>query len=185
MKWKKNIPNMLSAFRLILVPVFIAVYFSGLDHARFFASCVYGLASITDFLDGHIARKYDLITNLGRVLDPLGDKMMTLSVIICITIDRLIPLWVICVVAFKEMLMGVGGLIIHKKACADIPSSNYIGKASTVIFFVVCVILMLFYDVLPGGLSFGLIAFAVAITLVALGGYVVTFMNVMRKAKDE
>ena len=87
---RKNVPNILSAFRIALVPVFVAAYFLDGGKVKVFAAAVYALATLTDFLDGFIARKYNLITNLGRVLDPIGDKLMTLAVVSCITIDRII-----------------------------------------------------------------------------------------------
>ena len=129
-----NLPNMLSIFRLCLVPGFIIVYFSGLQQARLLAVCIYALATFTDFLDGYIARRFNLITNLGKVLDPLGDKMFTFSVLACITIDSIIPVWVLLIFMVKEAMMGLGGLIIHRRARVEIPPSNYFGKTATVLF---------------------------------------------------
>ena len=110
-----NVPNALSVFRLVLVPVFIIVYFSELNAAHAYAAGVYLLAAATDYFDGMIARKYKLVTKLGRILDPLGDKIMTFAVLLCITIDKIIPVWAVVVFFLKECLMGIGGLLIYKK----------------------------------------------------------------------
>lgn len=177
-----NTPNILSLFRLCLVPVFIIVYFSGVENASFYAACVYALALFTDFLDGYIARRFNLITNLGKVLDPLGDKMITFSVLACITIDRIIPGWVILIFALKEIMMGLGGLLIHRKAKVEIPPSNIIGKSATVIFFVVCVALMVF-DI-PETISLVLICAALIISIVAFISYILSFKKIMTERKS-
>ena len=106
-----NLPNILSIFRMCLVPVFIAVFFSGHEYAHPIAACVYALAGITDVLDGIIARKFDLITKLGKVLDPLADKMMTITVFVCITSIGLIPWWTIALLFAKDALLMFEGLI--------------------------------------------------------------------------
>lgn len=174
-----NIPNILSLFRLALVPAFIIVYFSQLAYSTIYAALIYALACFTDVLDGYIARKYHLTTNLGKILDPLGDKMMTLTVLVCIAVDKLIPLWVIVVFTLKELLMGLGGLILHKKM-SELPSSNFLGKAATVIFFLVCTALMLFNNISQemAGMMIGI---AVGVMLIAFGGYLITFTKLVKK----
>ena len=181
---RKNVPNILSAFRIVLVPVFVAAYFLDGGKVKVFAAVVYALATVTDFLDGFIARKYNLITNLGRVLDPIGDKLMTLAVLSCITIDRIIPMWVLMVMLVKEFLMMVGGTVIHRVARMDIPPSNYIGKTATVVFFIVCLTLMLFRGI-PRRVARIMIFIALALTLMALGSYVMTFTATMKRAKEQ
>ena len=177
-----NTPNILSIIRLCLVPVFVTVYFSRLPNAALLAVLIYALATFTDYLDGHLARKYNLITNLGKVLDPLGDKMLTTAVLFCLTIDDVIPIWIVLIVAAKELLMGIGGLVIHRKAKVEIPPSNYIGKTATVLFFVVCVILMLFK--VGRTLSLILICTAVAVSLAAFVSYLKRFAGIMKKEEQ-
>lgn len=179
----KNVPNILSSFRIALVPAFIAVYFCGAENARWYAAGVYALAAITDILDGIIARKFNATSNLGRILDPLGDKLMTFSVLLCITIDKIIPLWAVTLFFLKELAMLSGGLIIGRIKKVDMPASNFMGKASTVVFFVVCVVLMLF-DI-EKQIADMMIAIAIVITFMALGGYVITFTSVMKNAAKQ
>lgn len=174
-----NTPNILSIFRLCLVPVFVLVYFSGLEHSKLYSVLIYVLATITDFLDGYIARKYGLITNLGKVLDPLGDKMITFSVIACIAIDGIIPIWIVFLFAAKELLMGIGGLVIHRKAKAEIPPSNMIGKTATVLFFLVCVILMLF-DNVPWTVAIVMMSAALLVSCTALVSYSFSYIRIMK-----
>lgn len=174
-----NTPNILSLIRLCLVPAFVTVYFSGLPSAHLLAVLIYALATFTDFLDGYIARKYNLITNLGKVLDPLGDKMLTTAVLICLNIDKVIPGWLVLIIVAKELLMGVGGLIIHRGAKVEIPPSNYIGKTATVLFFVVCVTLILFD--LSRTVSLILVGLAVLVSLAAFVSYLHRFAGIMKK----
>ena len=164
-----NTPNILSLLRLCMVPVYVIVYFSRLEYARVLAAVVYALATLTDVLDGHIARKHNLITNLGKVLDPLGDKMLTVAVLARLAIG-------------KEAMMGIGGLVIHRRAKVEIPPSNYIGKSATALFFVICVILMVFD---PGKtVSVILISFAVFVSLVAFAHYLRNFIGIMKTSKE-
>ena len=175
----KIVPNALSIFRICLVPVFIVVYFSTGRDSKLYPAFIYALASFSDFLDGYFARRYNASSNLGKVLDPLGDKLMTVSVLVCITIDGTIEFWAVLIVIVKEMLMAIGGFIMHKVAHADIPPSNLLGKTSTVVFFLVCVTLMLFQNI-PGSAAIALISFAIALTLVALAGYLRKYITVMK-----
>ena len=118
------------------------------------------------------------------MLDPIGDKLMTLAVVSCITIDRIIPVWAIMVMVIKEFLMMIGGAVIHRVGRMDIPPSNYIGKTATVVFFIVCLTLMLFRGI-PHRVAKIMIFIALALTLMALGSYVMTFTATMKKAKEQ
>ena len=178
-----NLPNYLSLFRLCLVPVFVLVYFSGARHANLFAALVFAIAAFSDFLDGHIARKYGLTTTLGKILDPLGDKLMTFAVLICITIDQVIPLWALLVFFTKELLMALGGLVLYKRI-SDMPPSNYFGKCSTVVFFAVCVILMIFTGIPPVWATV-MISIAIAVMIVAFISYLLSFIAILRGRKEE
>ena len=178
----KFVPNILSIFRICLVPIFVVVYFSDENDHNLYAVLIYALAAFSDFLDGFIARRYKVSSNLGKVLDPLGDKLMTIAVMVCITIDGLIPLWAVLLAALKELMMGAGGIVLHKKAQAEIPASNIIGKASTVVFFLVCVTLMLFRDIPDWG-SVTLISLAIGLTFIALVSYLIKYIKIMKSTE--
>jgi CDP-diacylglycerol--glycerol-3-phosphate 3-phosphatidyltransferase len=180
----KNVPNALSLFRIALVPVFVIAYFSVKNEIKYAAALIYALASLTDFLDGYIARKMKVTSRLGKILDPVGDKLMTVAVLACITVDGIIPLFALTVVTVKEVLMGIGGLILHRRTHGDIPPSNILGKISTVAFFVVSVALILFTDIPPGIASL-MMSVAVALTLMALGGYILTFIGSVSKTSTK
>ena len=179
----KIVPNIISVFRICLVPIFIAVYFTDKHDIKTYAILVYAVAALSDFLDGFLARKFKVASNLGKLLDPLGDKVMTFAVILCITIDGLLPVWAVIVVGVKEILMAIGGFVVHKVAHVELPPSNLIGKISTVVFFMVCVSVMLF-DI-PGGISAMMISGAIVLTLLAFASYIRTYALVMRDRKKE
>ena len=99
-----NIPNMLSILRLFLVPVFILVFLFEGDQ-KTIAAIVFIIASITDVLDGYIARKYNMSTKTGQLLDPLADKLMQIAVVVSLLCAKMVPLWFVLVLASKELLM--------------------------------------------------------------------------------
>jgi len=173
-----NIPNALSLLRLCLVPVFAWVFFLPDPNAHRWAALIYALAFATDVADGYIARKYDLITKLGRVLDPLADKLMTFTVIVCICLVEVIPKWAVVVFFCKELAMALGGLLMYRRV-KDVQPSNWLGKASTGVFFVVLAALVLFP--IPKPWSTVLITLALALTLAALVRYAADFLKLMRK----
>jgi len=161
------------------VPVFVVVYFSDDTDRKYYAVLVYAIAAFSDFLDGFFARRFEASSNLGKLLDPLGDKLMTFAVMVCITIDRPILLWAALAFFVKEVLLGIGGLLLHKKAHAELIKSNILGKATTVVFFVVFVVLMLFQRI-PDSAATVMVSIAIGLTFLALISYVKIYISLMR-----
>ena len=179
----KVVPNILSVFRICLVPVFVILYFTDDNEIKYYAILVFIIAGLSDILDGYIARRYDAQSKIGKVLDPLGDKLMTFTVLICITITNFsnyIFLGTVIIFFIKEILMGIGGLIIHKKAHVEIPPANFIGKISTVVFFVVCAALMLFRTHLSTLVSALMLIAAMCLSLIALFVYLNSYIKIMK-----
>ena len=177
-----NVPNSLSLFRLLLVPVFVIVFFLGGDNAYIYAALVYVLAEVTDCLDGYIARKFHKITRLGRVLDPLADKLMAFTVLVCIVIESRVPVWAALLFFIKEVLMGVGAIVMYKKI-DDVMPSNMPGKVANVVFFSTCVILM-FDSTISKSTATIMISVALAVTYYAFFNYLVQFIATAKKHKD-
>ena len=124
-----NVPNALTMLRLALVPVFIVVYMTG---HPYWALAVYVLASLTDALDGYLARSRNQITGFGKLMDPLADKLMVISALVCHHLNGVIPLSAIVIVAVKECIMIVGGLCLLNRGL--VVYSNIVGKTATVFF---------------------------------------------------
>lgn len=132
-----NIPNVLTVMRLILVPLFLVVVFSNIPNAIWIALLIFLIAGLTDVLDGHLARKYHMVTKQGSVLDPLADKLMSIAVLFSITMKNFIPVWVLSTLVIKETLLILGGIILYKRG-KYLPARPY-GKAATVSMYIAVV----------------------------------------------
>ena len=138
-----NIPNLLSIFRILLVPAFAAAFFRGGENSHLWSTGIFLLAGLTDVVDGYIARRFGQITMLGRFLDPLADKLMVMTALVCCTIGGVIPLWAVLLFAGKECAQGLCGLVLFKKM-RDVPPSNILGKAGTVLFYLTIALTLVF-----------------------------------------
>ena len=157
----KNVPNILSIFRLLLVPVIVCLF---LTHRIVPAVCVFVFAGLTDVADGYIARRYQCTSVLGRVLDPLADKTVQLSALICLWHESLIPWWMPAVYLLKEILTVLGAVFIFRKN-KHVVSSNVFGKAATVIVFAAVTVIALFGRRI-GEIGVGLICLGAALYFV-------------------
>jgi len=166
-----NVPNALTLLRLFLIPVFILVFFSGSEHNLMYSISIFLIAGFTDVLDGYIARKYNLITKWGIVVDPLADKLMLTTVLTCLVIDKYIPLWILIVVAAKEASMIIAGMILYKKNTV-IPS-NVFGKVSTFLFYV-SIFTLAFINSIWGDI---LLYIAVASAIIAFINYFIIYYS--------
>lgn len=139
---KLGIPNWLSILRLILIPVFIIVFFQPSPNAGVIAAIILAISGITDILDGIIARHFNLITDLGKILDPLADKMTQATVCICLVIAQAAPWWLFAVLV-AELLMIVGGAKLLKNG-QKITGSKWYGKLGTAIFYALMLSIIVF-----------------------------------------
>jgi CDP-diacylglycerol--glycerol-3-phosphate 3-phosphatidyltransferase len=140
-----NIPNVLTMLRLILVPVFALLFIQGHRKA---ALVVFIVASLTDLLDGFLARKLNQITDFGKLFDPLADKLMVVTAMVCQAIAGVFPWAAIIVVGAKELVMLLGGLFMLSKNV--VVYSNYFGKTAQV-FFIASLLLSFFHPSLAAG----------------------------------
>ena len=176
--WKWNIPNTLSLVRILLIPVFLVLYLSD-SVAQEWAFLTLLVSGITDMLDGVIARKFNQITDCGKLLDPLSDKLTQVAVVVALTTryTELLPLTILCFV--KELCQGVGGVILLKKGSA-VRGSKWFGKMSTVVFYICMLILVLWSDDLYA-LRWVLIGVAGASMLMAFLGYLQMFIAISQE----
>ncbi len=168
----KNVPNVLTIIRMVLIPVFVYVFFSDMENSRYWALAVYALASFTDLVDGYIARKFDVVTDVGKVLDPLADKLMLLTVLVCLFLAGDVPSIILAIVLFKEGFMITIGLILYHKKNRIVVPANYYGKSATVLFTVSIVLVFLF----PGNANvMYLMYISIALKFIALFKYYFTY----------
>ena len=130
----KQVPNALTMLRFILIP-FILISLINDDYLSTFILLT--LSGLTDVLDGTIARKFNLITNFGKLVDPLADKLTQLTVLTTLAIKGIIPLWMIIVLVIKESVMIAGASFLYGKEL--VVSSKWYGKLATVLFYIAMV----------------------------------------------
>lgn len=137
----KYVPNILTVIRFFLIP--FTVYY--LVNDQFILAIVFLIASgLTDVLDGAIARKFNFITNFGKLIDPLADKITQLSLLGTLVMKNIIPLWILVIVLVKEAAMVAGAAFLYGKEL--VVSSKWYGKAATVLFYIAIFISMVFRD---------------------------------------
>lgn len=130
----KHVPNTLTILRFILIP-FILV---SLVKNNYMLTFIFLTASgLTDILDGYIARKFDLITNFGKLVDPLADKCTQITVLTTLALKGIIPVWIIIILFLKEFIMISGASFLYGKEL--VVSSKWYGKLSTVLFYIAIV----------------------------------------------
>ena len=175
--WKWNVPNALSLLRIALVPVFMGLYFAHMD---VWAFAVLLLSGLTDAVDGFIARRFNQITDCGKLLDPISDKLTQVAVVISLA-TRYLQLWPLAALCFiKETCQAIGGAIMLKRNC-EVRGSKWFGKVSTVVFYGSMLALVLF--TLPNWAVWLLIGLAGSCMLVAFVGYLRIFIEVSREGK--
>ncbi|MBU1087445.1 MAG: CDP-diacylglycerol--glycerol-3-phosphate 3-phosphatidyltransferase [Candidatus Omnitrophica bacterium] len=125
-----NLPNKLTVTRIILSFIFIIFIFSQGFLAKTLAFAVFLIASLTDFFDGYIARKYNLITDLGKLLDPIADKILVLAAFSAFVYMRIIPVWMLVIIIFRELLITGIRLVLARKG--KVIAASIWGKYKTV-----------------------------------------------------
>ena len=142
---KMNLANKLTLFRVILVPFFIAaLMLPYIPFGSTFALVIFALASITDMLDGKVARKYNMITDLGKFLDPLADKVLVAAALICFTELGFAPAWAVWLIMAREFMVSGIRLVAAGSKQKLVIAANIWGKLKTASTMVaICIILIL------------------------------------------
>lgn len=136
-----GIPNWLSVLRFVLIPVFVIVFFS-YPHAGFWAALILGVSGITDVLDGIIARRFHMTTDLGKILDPFADKLTQATVCVCLVIGQIAPWWLFIIFVAELLMIVAGARMIHTGKV--LASAKWFGKLGTVVFYIVMVSIIVF-----------------------------------------
>jgi len=178
-----NIPNILTIIRLCLMPVFLVVYFLPIEDARMWAMGVLLVSFVTDMLDGFIARTFNQITNLGKILDPIADKLMQITVLICLAIFNKSLIWIVVFVFIKDAILGIGAIYMYKRGI--IGAANWFGKISCFVSLVSTLVLIFPFSQPLSQNSVMMLAIAIAfVNACALVSYSVRFYKTaFRKPK--
>ena len=167
-----NTPNKLTVARMILVPFLVVFLLTGWggEANRWICLAIFVAASVTDWFDGHLARKYNLITNFGKFMDPLADKLLVCSAMICmIEVDKL-PAWVVIIIIGREFIISGFRLIAAENGI--VIAANYWGKFKTVSQMIMIILLMLDFGGVFAVLTQIFIWLSVALTIISLLTYI-------------
>lgn len=177
-----NLPNKLTVLRVILIPFFVAFLLlsPGNDTFKWVALAIFVIASLTDMADGKIARKYNLITDFGKFMDPLADKLLVCSAMICLIDLGKIPSWIVVIIIAREFI--ISGFRLVAADNGRVIAASYWGKFKTT-FQMIMVILMIaglgdvipYYDLVTQIIMW----IALALTIISLVDYIVKNKDVM------
>ena len=178
-----NLPNKLTILRMIMIVPFVIVMLAGsvIPAGKWIALALFIVASLTDFVDGYLARKYNLVTNFGKFLDPLADKLLVCAAMICLVEMGLIPAWVVIIIMSREFIISGFRLIASDNNV--VIAASYWGKFKTV-FQMVMICLMIanlggIFDVITRIVMW----IAVALTIISLVDYLIKNKDVMKDTK--
>lgn len=177
-----NLPNKLTILRVILIPFFVffmmAPYFEG--YGNYIAVAIFIVASLTDMLDGKIARKYNLVTNFGKFMDPLADKLLVCSAMICLIETGQLAAWIVIIIIAREFIISGFRLVASDNGV--VIAASYWGKFKTTFQMLMVIVLILdiqnqvFYI-----LGVVLTYIALILTIVSLIDYIVKNKDVLKE----
>ena len=193
---KMNLPNKLTIFRVILIVPFVILLLGSangwgwftaicggiMEFIDYIAVAIFMIACVTDMLDGKIARKYNLVTNFGKFMDPLADKLLVCSALICLVEMGRLPAWIVIVIIAREFIISGFRLVASDNGI--VIAASYWGKFKTVSQMIMVVLLLLnighpFFVIL----STVFVWIAVILTVVSLVDYVVKNIGVLKEQK--
>ena len=171
-----NLPNKLTILRVFLVPVFVVFMLTDLggSYSNWIALVIFVAASLTDSLDGYLARKNNLVTNFGKFMDPVADKLLVCSALICLMELNRVPAWMVLIIIAREFI--ISGFRLVASDAGVVIAASYWGKFKTISQVVMIIALLIEF---PYAFIFSWIA--VILTVVSLVDYIVKNVNVIKK----
>ena len=176
-----NLPNKLTILRVMMIPFFVfslLVYDGTNQGLRYVAAVIFVVASLTDLLDGKIARKYNLVTNFGKFMDPLADKLLVCSALICMVELKQLPAWMVIVIISREFIISGFRLVASDKGV--VIAASYWGKWKTTFQMIGVVLLILNIEKLSVVTTI-VIWIALILTVISLIDYIVKNIGVLKE----
>lgn len=174
-----NLPNKLTIFRVLCIPIFVAVMLiDSIPYNNYVATAIFIIASLTDLLDGKIARRYNLITNFGKFMDPLADKLLVCAALICLSGTK-IPEWVVIIIISRELF--ISGFRILAADQGIVLAAGWWGKFKTTAQMIMIIVLILdiqltFFNIL----GWILIWISLALTIISMIDYIYKNRQVLK-----
>ncbi len=177
-----NVPNRLTILRVIMIPLFVvAMLWQSLPYSDYLAAALFIGACITDFLDGHLARKYNQITTFGKFMDPLADKLLVCAALICFLAEENaeMPVWAVIIIISREFIISGYRLVAAEKGIT-IAASNW-GKVKTFVQMVMSIVLIFdFKHPVFRIINAVLIYASVILTIISLVDYIYKNRDIMK-----
>ena len=178
-----NLPNKLTILRVIMIPFFVlALLYNGGENQtlRYVAATIFIIASLTDMLDGKIARKYNLVTNFGKFMDPLADKLLVCSALICLVELKELPAWMVIVIISREFIISGFRLVASDNGV--VIAASYWGKFKTT-FQMIAVVLLIVGIPALSMVTTAVVWIALILTVISLVDYIAKNVNVLKEGK--
>ncbi|MCI8455182.1 MAG: CDP-diacylglycerol--glycerol-3-phosphate 3-phosphatidyltransferase [Lachnospiraceae bacterium] len=178
-----NLPNKLTIARVIMIPFFVVALLwdgGGNQMLRYLAAAIFILASLTDLLDGKIARKYNLVTNFGKFMDPLADKLLVCAALICMVELGQLSAWIVIVIISREFIISGFRLVASDNGV--VIAASYWGKFKTT-FQMIAVILLILNVKEVAVITQASVWIALALTVISLVDYIAKNAGILREGK--
>ncbi len=166
-----NLPNKLTMLRVCMVPVFVVLMLANIPGGNYWACLVFVLASLTDWLDGYLARKNNQITDFGKFMDPIADKLLVCSALICLTSEDRLAAWITIVIIGRELIISGFRLVASDKGI--VIAASYWGKFKTTFQMIMIIMLLLNFGGVWNTIALIVTVIAVILTVVSLVDYLV------------
>lgn len=175
-----TIPNLLTMLRILIIPLFIWTYIVKRD--TLMTALVLGVSGLTDILDGQIARRFNMVSDLGKLLDPIADKATQGAMLICL-VTRFPVMWIpLGLLAVKEAFVGITSVLMIQET-GKVEGAEYHGKVTTVLLYGMMLVHLLWGDI-PSGLSIALIVITVLMMLISMVLYGLKNISKIKKARE-
>ena len=184
--WKQDfftIPNILSLFRLLLIPVYAGLYLNATEKYQYaLAGTILTISCLTDMIDGKIARKYNMITALGKILDPLADKLTQFALTICLSMKYPVLYPVLSLFVIKELFQLVLGIVFLRRG-KMLPGALMAGKVCTTVLFVSLILLVLIPDMSHDAVTL-IAAIDTIFLMISFVNYALAYLGANAKVQD-
>ena len=179
---KMNLPNKLTILRTVMIPFFILFLYTDWFHGydKIIAAVIFIAASLTDMLDGKIARKYILVTDFGKFMDPLADKLLVCSALICMIELRELPAWMVIIIISREFIISGFRLVASDNGV--VIAASYWGKFKTT-FQMIAVVLLIVGIPALSMVTTAVVWIALVLTVISLLDYIAKNVNVLKEGK--
>lgn len=174
-----NLPNKLTVLRVLMIPFFVIFMLTDLGggYGNYIALIIFIVASLTDLLDGKIARKYNLVTNFGKFMDPLADKLLVCSAMICLIETGKLAAWIVIVIISREFIISGFRLVASDNGV--VIAASYWGKFKTTFQMLMICLLILDLGGIFGTVEMLVTGIALALTIISLVDYILKNKSVL------